>query len=496
MAKRERMTSVDTAWLRMDRPTNRMVIVGVLVLASRLDLQRVRALVTSRMLRYHRFRQRPVQDPAGAHWVDDPDFSLDHHVTRTRLPGKGTPAALKTLVGTLAGQALDPSHPLWELTVVDRYGAGSAVIIRVHHAYADGIALIGVMLSLTDEAPAASDGANSGDSGDSDAAAPSTESAGSGGGNALEQLFQPVSDVLARAVQYAGKALDTYFDTLRNPSKIVDYARIGAAFATEAAQLLAMPDDSKTRFKGKPGPAKRVAWTEPLSLEDVKTVGRAFGCSVNDVLLSCVAGALGRYLRERGDTTEGVELRALVPVNLRPPGRAHQLGNHFGLVALELPVGIAHPIVRVREVHSRMEALKRSYQAPVTMGMLSLVGVCPQPIQDQVLDLLANKATAVMTNVPGPQKPLYLAGARLSNMMFWVPQSGDIGMGVSILSYAGTVQFGLITDAGLTPEPEAIIAGFEPELEQLILTLMMEPWDEHREPALIEAELALAARAC
>ena len=127
------------------------------------------------------------------------------------------------------------------------------------------------------------------------------------------------------------------------------------------------------------------------------------------------------------------------------------------------------------------------------MGVLGLVGMAPKAVQDQVLDLLASKATAVMTNVPGPATALYLAGARLANMMFWVPQSGDIGMGVSILSYAGSVQFGVITDAGLTPDPEAIIDGFRPELERLILALLMEPWDSPRHPAAIEAELALAA---
>jgi WS/DGAT/MGAT family acyltransferase len=213
------------------------------------------------------------------------------------------------------------------------------------------------------------------------------------------------------------------------------------------------------------------------------------------VLLSCAAGALRRYLMERGEPVAGVEIRAMVPVNLRPPGRIEKLGNRFGLVTLLLPVGTVNPLMRLQQVHDRMEALKTSYQPLVAYGILALAGIAPHAVQKQGLDLLANKATAVMTNVPGPQEPLYFAGRRIADLMFWVPQSGDIGMGVSILSYAGGVQFGLITDAGRVPDPERVVAGFGAELERLVLAVMMEPWDEIRDPALVEREIAVAGRA-
>jgi len=250
-----------------------------------------------------------------------------------------------------------------------------------------------------------------------------------------------------------------------------------------------MPDDSPTRFKGKPGLDKAVAWSEPLSLDLVKAVGAVTGSSVNDVLLSCVAGALGHYLRERGDGPDTAEIRALIPVNLRQPGHEHRLGNRFGLVALTLPLGVANPLARLAAVRARMEALKGSYQAPVTLGVLSLVGMAPKAVQTQLLDLIAKKATAVMTNVPGPQQPLYMAGAKLAQMMFWVPQSGDIGMGVSILSYNGGVQFGLVTDRSLVADPQTIIDAFAPELEKLLLTLLLSPRDIPLDPVVVEARL-------
>jgi WS/DGAT/MGAT family acyltransferase len=239
------------------------------------------------------------------------------------------------------------------------------------------------------------------------------------------------------------------------------------------AALALMPDDSPTRLKGKPVGRKIVAWGEPIPLDPVKVIGKALGCSVNDVLLSCVAGAVGHYLRGRGDDPAGQEIRAMVPVNLRPLEKAYKLGNRFGLVPLVLPIGIEHPLERLAAVNRRMAELKGSYQPVLAFAVLAVAGLLVKPAQDALLGLFAKKATAVMTNVPGPREPLKFCGSTLVQNMFWVPQSGHIGMGVSILSYGGGVQFGLITDHGLCPDPQAIIAGFEPEFEKLVyLTLL------------------------
>ena len=210
-----------------------------------------------------------------------------------------------------------------------------------------------------------------------------------------------------------------------------------------------MKSDSATRFKGKPTGSKRVAWCEPLKLPEVKAVSRALGCSINDMLLSCVAGAMRRYLADKGERTEGVEVNALVPIDLRQPGDV-SLGNRFGVLTVLLPVGIEHPLWRLMTVRQRMLELKTSYEPATTLGLFAALGYLPKIVQDQLLDLLASRATAVMTNVPGPTEPLKVAGSILKQSPFWVPQTGDVGMGVSIFSYAGQVQFGLITDAALT----------------------------------------------
>jgi hypothetical protein len=184
----------------------------------------------------------------------------------------------------------------------------------------------------------------------------------------------------------------------------------------------------------------------------------------------------------------------MVPVNLRPASEPiHELGNRFGLVPLCLPVGIANPIARVSEVRRRMRELKAGYQPIIAYLMLGAAGLLPHLLQTQILEYLGNKASAVMTNVPGPTETISMAGVPLARMMFWVPQSGDIGIGVSILSYAGGVQFGVMSDTALCPDPQAIIDGFAPEFERLVLAMAMLPngFLLEREPEPGELEHAL-----
>lgn len=477
MAKRERISSVDTAWLRMDRPTNLMLIVGVLIFDRPVDFARLKRTVETRLLRYRRFRQRAVQDATGAWWEDDENFDLDLHLHRTALPGKGGKEELQKLAAELISAPLDHSRPLWSFYLVENYDGGAALVARIHHCIADGIALVGVMLSLTDESPHAAAPCGP------EPRQPEEEQ------NPWRRIFQPVTQSVVSAINLGTSFWLKYVELLMNPSRAVALGKQGVGIASELAALLLMPVDSPTRFKGKPCGVKCVAWSEPMPLDEVKAAGKALGCSVNDVLLSSVAGALRAYLLEKGDATDGVEVRALVPINLRSHEDEGKLGNRFGMVTLLLPVGLSNPLQRIYEIKRRMEELKGSYQPPVSLGILAAVGMAPKVIQDQVLDMLAAKASAVMTNVPGPQKPLYLAGARLAQQMFWVPQSGDIGMGVSILSYNGTVQFGLVADRRLVPDPERIVERFRPEFEKLLYAVLLEPWDELRDPMEVEQHL-------
>jgi len=439
------MSSVDAAWLGMEDPTNLMMVTGVLALDGRVDVKRLRTLLDRRLAPFGRFHQRVVRPRLRGnlpHWQDDTRFDIDNHVSHVALPDPGGEKALRDLVSELLSTPLDMSKPLWHVHLIDGYDGGSVVLARIHHSIADGIALVRVMLSLTDSSPTATPSRRRVDH-QNDA-------------GPLDWLPSAIS----RGVTAGQQLLD-------NPGHLADLARLGATGAYRLGRLVLLPPDPATAFKGELGRRKRAAWSRPVPLDDFKAVGQAFGATVNDVLVAAATGALRRYLEKRGEATSGLAIRASVPVNLRPLEEAHKLGNSFGLVFLTLPVGVVDPVRRLRAIKREMDDLKRSPEALVAFGVLNVMGLAPVELERLGLRFFGSKATAVLTNVPGPREPLYLAGRKLDKVMFWVPQSGHLGLGISILSYAGGVMLGIASDEGLVPDPEGIVDAFGAELQAL-----------------------------
>ena len=467
-----RMSRVDTAWLRMDNDVNLMMIVGVWLLTPAITLEVLRERIESRLLKYERFKHKAVVDTLGAKWIEDKGFDIGRHVVPERLRrrrGQSEREALQLRCGELTVTPLDPAHPLWQFHLIEHYEGGSAVIVRIHHCIGDGIALVSVVNSITDggtDPPLAATPIGHEEDPDADWLS--------------DAVLKPLTGLAVKALDMYGSGVAKSIEALAHPQQpllgSLDLAKAGLHLASDLAALALMNDDSPTRLKGQLAGRKVVAWSEPMPLEVVKVVSRALNCSINDVLLACVSGAIGGWLRAQGDDTEGAEIRAMVPVNLRPLEKAWQLGNRFGLAPLVLPIGISNPIERVYAVRERMNQLKGSYQPLLAFGVLALSGLFIKPVQDVVLGLFAKKTTAVMTNVPGPHQALKLCGSTLRQTMFWVPASGNVGVGVSILSYSGGVQFALITDAARCAEPQAIIDRFEPEFQQLLLLALMLPW--------------------
>ena len=462
---RERMSGVDTAWLRMEHPNNLMMIVGVMMFRDKLDFKRVQETLELRFLTYPRFQQKAVQDPTGAWWDTDKNFDIKNHLKRAKLTGKGSKQDLENYVSQLASEPLDFTKPLWQFQIVENYQGGSAFITRIHHCYADGIALISVMMSMTGESI--------------DASLVKPKVAAKRPKDDMDfwtSVTKPIASVWSGAMKLTRGLVEQGLEIAKDPTTMREFATKGMELAEELRKIAMMPPDSATRFKGNLGRQKRVAWCDPLPLAEVKIIGKTLGCSINDVLLGTAAGALRDYMVKKGDNADGIEIRAVVPVNLRPIDKAHELGNQFGLVFVELPIGVDDPIDRVMLVRDRMRALKGSPQPIVAFVLLSAVGLGPKILQDQIGALIGRNASAVMTNVPGPQKPLYFAGREIDEIEFWVPQSGGIGMGLSILTYNGKVQFGLITDAGLVPDPESVINQFSDEFEKLVMQTLMGPY--------------------
>jgi diacylglycerol O-acyltransferase / wax synthase len=449
----EHLTSIDRAWLLMDRPANPMTVMGLLVLGRRLRREALLELITARLLPFDRFRCVPVADPLGAVWRESPSFVVDDHILPAALPAPGGQRELEGLAGELAATPFPAGRPLWTFHLIGEYGAGSAIIVRIHHCYGDGMALLHVLLSLADHPHDARTAP----------ALPVPETAPT-----VPTVPGTIAALLEAGVHYA----------LR-PAEASAVAREALGVGVELAHLAAMPDDPVTRLKRPLSGGRRIAWTQALSVEEVRAIGRVLGCTVNDVLVSTLAGALGRYLESTGDPVAGLTVRAVVPVNLRPIAdppqlpTAQALGNRFGLVFVELPLGMRHPLERLYAVRASMLSLKASAQARATLGLLALIGSLPAPVEEFALTLLSAKASLVASNLRGPPKPLSLAGRPVTEVMFWVPQSGSIGAGVSMLSYCGRVQFGVTCDRALIPEPVRLVEELVAEFERLVYLALL-----------------------
>jgi len=448
---------VDTAWLHMEDSTNLMMVTGIYVFDRPLDLARLKDTAKYRMAaRFPRLTHLVKQSGTGATWEPDPTFDIDAHVHRVALPAPGDAEALQEMVSDLMSTPLDFSKPLWQIHLLENYGEGCVILLRIHHCIGDGVALVHVMLSSTDATPDAPWPTQ-----------PVEPHPHAHPRNRITSIVDTVNAVVKRTRDVTETVIHEGVETVLHPSHLLELAQDLSEGASILTKLLLKPSDKETVLKGRLGTAKRAAWSAPIPLDEVKAVGKANGATVNDILVAVVAGALRRYLLGRGEAIDGIEINAMVPVNLRPPGEADLLGNRFGLIYLALPVGTADPGERLLIVKEQMDDLKKSPEPFVVFQILAALGVAPKEVADLMVEMFGKKSTAVLTNVIGPRTPVWFAGERVRMTMFWVPQSGRMGLGVSIFSYAGEVILGVGTDARLVPDPGAITDAFAEEFAML-----------------------------
>lgn len=447
----QRMTAVDHAWLRMDRPTNLMMINGVLGIDGIFDRERLREIIERRVLVLPRFRQRIVTRGGKPHWEDVPDLDLDEHLFWSRLKEPESTAELRDVISGLVCEPLDPNRPLWSFHIIENYFGGSVLYGRIHHCIGDGVGLMMVLLSLTDLAadPQAGDAPN-----------PFTALLLERSPALIEEACQVAEQVMPEGMRLLMASAEA-FNSLGGWLKAI-------ASTAALGRLVALLPDPRTVFRGPLTVEKRVAWTDAIPVDEVKRVGKALGGTINDVLLTAVTGAMRRYMESRGKKVRpGLDFRAAMPVNLRAIDKMADLGNEFGLVFLSLPVGIVDPKRRLQVVRKRAYALRKSAEPLVVYWLLKMMGLGPRWFHTLIVRIFGTKATAVMTNMPGPRQQLFLAGRPMRDIFFWVPQTGSIGLGFAICSYNGQIRVGIGTDAGLVPDPEKIVEAFHAEIAEM-----------------------------
>ncbi|NQU38014.1 MAG: DUF1298 domain-containing protein [Actinobacteria bacterium] len=478
------MSAQDALWLTMDRPNNLMVIDSVMWFASPLDWSAVEQVILDRLVNpFVVFRSRPRGHGSTWVWDEVDDFQLADHVKYVELPGNADFEQLRQFIGSQRSVAFDKRRPLWTIYFItnltmDDGSSGSAVLARFHHSIADGIRLTQAMMGLCDLDP--TDVTAVGKS------LPHSRSAASLLGSAVRNVASDVLDlgkttarVVGSAASGVGSALfrgdvqsaggavvdDTKeiftfgVSAMKFPERLMDVSRLVSSPDNRAAndtasvgKLLLAGESVDTVWSGDASVEKDAGWAQGFDLATVKEVGHSTGTTVNDVLLTAVAGALGRYLRENGDNDVD-ELLWMVPVSVAPvePGVPKELGNHFALVALRMPVGSGSVSDRLAEMHARMDRIKRSDEALLTFGVQRGIATAPNLLSVALTNYFANKAVGVLTNVPGPRSPMRLAGTEVEGVLGWAPCSGNQPMTICIFSYNGKVSIGFGADKALIP---------------------------------------------
>jgi diacylglycerol O-acyltransferase / wax synthase len=429
----------------MESAANLMMITAVLGFDRLPDLDRLRARIERRFRDIPRLRQRVVSSWGRPRWVEAPRLDLDAHIRHSTLE-HDSEAVLWDCVSRLMSTPLDRERPLWTVDAIAQPNGRGVLVARLHHSIGDGIALMLLLLSLTDMQPDPPQGED----------------------NPLACLFAPGGADMRRVEAFAAKLLPGGVRLMqrdRRPARRIGPRIIARTFET-ALGLLFLPADPPSPLRGRLQPRKRAACSHPLSLSRIKSLAAKLDCTINDLMTAVVAGALRRHLTVEGRATPE-DLRVAVPINLRRLEKMGELGNRFGLLFVPLPIEVEGRLERVAEVRRRIRTLASSLEPVVTYGILNLIVAAPRLLEDWVVDLFAKKVTAVMTNVPGPVRTLYLAGQPIRSLIFWVPQTARVGLGISVSSYAGQMWVGIAADAHLVEDPAAIIGYLHEELDAL-----------------------------
>jgi WS/DGAT/MGAT family acyltransferase len=386
-------------------------------------------------------------------WVDDPHFQITYHVRHTALPRPGGEPQLKRLAGRVFSQALDRSRPLWELWLVEGLSANRfALLSKTHHALVDGVSGVDIASVMFDTARNP---------------APVAPPRSSWVPRPVPGDAQLLADALIERATVPGEIVRGVRHAVRGPRQVAE--RLGQALVGLGAMTrTGLQPAPHSLFNVHIGPHRRFTWVQ-AGLDEFKQVKNALGTTVNDVVLAVVAGALGRYMRLHHEPTDGLELKAMVPVSVRAGDEQGLPGNRVAAMWARLPVGLDDPVQRLLAISQSMDGIKESGQAVGAQVLTELSGFAPPTIMSQAARLQARQRlfNLVVTNVPGPQMPLYVLGRQLQALYPMVPLAQNTALGIAIMSYNGTMNFGLNGDYDALSDIETLADELRAAIEEL-----------------------------
>jgi WS/DGAT/MGAT family acyltransferase len=457
----DRLTALDSSFLHLERGPVHMHVGSCLTFQGEApDPDDLVAAIDARLHLVPRYRQRLAEVPLEQGrpvWVDDPHFNARYHVRHTALPRPGGDEELRRLAGRVFSQRLDRTKPLWEIWLVEGLEAEGeqprfALLTKTHHALVDGISGVDIATVLFDVKP------------DPAPVAPPSEPWIP---RPLPTGVQLLADALLERATVPGEAVRGVRAALRAPRHAAGSVLRHAGGLGALARLGASPAP-ESPYNVNIGPHRRFAWVHG-ELATFKAIKNALGGTVNDVVLAVVAGALGRHLRRRGLPTRGLTLKAMVPVSIRADLERGALGNRVSAMYAPLPVGVTDPRERLELVSGAMEGLKESGQAVGAEAITRLGDFAPPTIMAQAARLQARQRVfnLVVTNVPGPQIPLYLMGRELEAIYPMVPLAGNQALGIALMSYHGRLDFGLIADFDAMSDLDLLAGDLEAAIAEL-----------------------------
>jgi diacylglycerol O-acyltransferase len=453
----DRLTGLDTSFLHLEDATSHMHVASVMIFEGPPPpYDELLEAFERRLPLVPRYRQRLALVPLGQgrpKWVDDPHLNLRYHVRSAALPSPGSENQLKDLAGRAFSQQLDRDKPLWEVWLVEGLeGDRFAVLSKTHHALVDGISGVDIISVLFDTSP--------------EPAAPT------GPGDRwlprpLPSSAQLLGEALVERATLPGEITRSVRALLRGPRRILEGVR-DAAVGVGAMAWAGLNPAPSSPYNRQIGPHRRFTWVR-AELSDLKAIKDELGGTVNDVVLATVAGALGKHLRRRGQNTDGLELKAMVPVSVRQDVERGGLGNRVAAMMAPLPVWCQEPVARLDIVRDELSDLKSGGQAVGAQVLTELSGFAPPTIMGQASRLMSRQRffNLVVTNVPGPQFPLYLLGRRMLDPFPMVPLASGQAVGVALLSYDGRINFGLVGDFDLMWDLDDLAVDLEDSLAEL-----------------------------
>jgi WS/DGAT/MGAT family acyltransferase len=481
---KKKISDTGQFWLTVDNPKNMSTFTGIIELSAPLEIRTLRELIKNRLLHLTPFKEKIIEEISSEkkyYWIEDQNLDVRTHVEQVRLKNKNDTAELQQLMSDVISVPMNMRKPLWQFLLVKNYQNGCAIIVRIHQCLMDRVDLIQVMWSLSDAYAMNARQDNS-----------STQFQQRNHW-LLSKVIKNIRSTIHVSLSTARSMITDCLKPMTNPFFLIEKVRLMMGTTSdkvaEIARIILMNPDSDSVLKAELGRSKQFVWSKSFPLDKINFLADATNASNNVIFISTLTGAIKKYLEHRKDPIDYREIRAITPVDMRMSSGGYSGSVRFGLIPFDLPVHIEDPILRIAEVKRRLQNLDRLPDAVSVFASMSRVGISAKTFSEKIALPFSQKNSLLMTNTQGPSQTLYINSIPVSNIMYWLPRIGHIGLGTTILSYNKNVRLGVVCDSNQMPDPNLFIDAFEKQLTQLIEYTQKHEYFQNLSATSVEPEM-------